>query len=215
MAQRSLRPRTFELELLKRLSEEINAVKRVSSSHIEELTRVFGKRFERALKAVNETRVKKYIFRPSRGVVWIVVGRERDYQIIPTVNFCSCDDYYFRVLDGEVHLCYHLIAQRIAEALEKYETFEESDELYEPLMREWRRVRVKRVLMPEDARRLRNAMLNILSLRGEATIRQLGEEAAKENLSITPRHLAIVLRTDPERRFGYKDGIWSLRTSRP
>jgi hypothetical protein len=118
-------------------------------------------------------------------------------------------------LDGEVHLCYHLIAQRIAEALEKYETFEESDELYEPLMREWRRVRVKRVLMPEDARRLRNAMLNILSLRGEATIRQLGEEATKQSLRITSRHLAIVLRTDPERRFGYKDGVWSLQTSRP
>jgi len=214
MAHKSLKPRTSELKLLKRVSEEAGTTKQISSRQIDELTAVFGKRFERALQAVNEIRVKKYIFRPNRGIVWIVVGRERDYQIIPTVNFCSCDDYYFRVLDGEVHLCYHLIAQRIAEALERYETFEESDELYEPLMREWKKVRVKRVLMPDDVRRLRDVMLSVLSSSESATISQLREEAARRNVNVATRHLAIVLSTDPKRRFRCEEGKWSLTTNK-
>lgn len=102
------------------------------------LLKRFGKRFENAWKALLEGAVKKYVFEPSGRIVWIVVGKERDYQLLPEVAYCTCDDYYFRVLDGEALLCYHLIAQRLAEALNRYEEFRESDELYDSLMAEWR-----------------------------------------------------------------------------
>jgi hypothetical protein len=36
-------------------------------------------------------------------------------------------------------LCYHLIAQKIANALGWYETIEERDELYDSLMAEWKK----------------------------------------------------------------------------
>ncbi len=59
---------------------------------------------------------------------------------MPAAEFCSCDDFYFRVMDGEVHLCYHLIAQKIAAALKQYDEIEENDELYNSLTAEWKKV---------------------------------------------------------------------------
>jgi predicted nucleic acid-binding Zn finger protein len=38
-----------------------------------------------------------------------------------------------------VHLCYHLIAQKIANVLDWYEHVEEHDELYETLVKEWKK----------------------------------------------------------------------------
>jgi predicted nucleic acid-binding Zn finger protein len=89
---------------------------------------------------VERRRVKKYVFGPSGRVVWVVVGRESEYQVLPESGYCDCSDFYFRVVDGEVGLCYHLMAQRLAEVLEEYEEIREEDEFYEPLMEEWRRL---------------------------------------------------------------------------
>ena len=84
--------------------------------------------------------MKKYVFEPSGRVVWIIVGRESEYQVLPESGYCDCSDFYFRVVDGEAGLCYHLMAQRLADALEEYEETREGDEFYEPLMEEWRRL---------------------------------------------------------------------------
>ena len=43
-------------------------------------------------------------------------------------------------MDREAHLCYHLIAQKLAEALGWFDKINESDELYETLMKEWKNV---------------------------------------------------------------------------
>jgi len=43
-------------------------------------------------------------------------------------------------MDKEVHLCYHLIAQKMAEALARYDHVEENDDLYDSLMEEWKKV---------------------------------------------------------------------------
>lgn len=106
------------------------------------LSRAFGQRFAKAWEALKGKRIKKYVFMPSSRIVWIVVGKERDYLVMPAVDFCSCDDFYFRVMDKEIHLCYHLIAQKMADALKWYDLFEEDDELYNFLMEEWKRVTV-------------------------------------------------------------------------
>jgi len=102
------------------------------------LFRVFGQRLSRALEALREGRVKKYVFKPSGRVVWLVVGRTKEYILMPSVDYCSCDDFYFRVVDGKVHLCYHLIAQRLAEALKCYDLILEDDRNYDILMDEWK-----------------------------------------------------------------------------
>lgn len=112
---------------------------KLSGKNLTDLYELFGQRFTKALDALKENRIKKYVFKPSSRIVWIVVGRERDYLLMPEAKFCTCDDFYFRVLDRKVHLCYHLIAQKIALNLGWFETLDENDDLYESLMAEWKK----------------------------------------------------------------------------
>jgi predicted nucleic acid-binding Zn finger protein len=129
-----------EDEALNAVCKEAKAEGKLTGKNLTRLYEIFGQRFTRALEALKENRVKKYVFKPSGRVIWVVVGRERDYLVMPNAEFCQCDDFYFRVLDREIHMCYHLIAQKIAHILGWYETIEESDELYEALMGDWRKL---------------------------------------------------------------------------
>lgn len=132
-----------EPQLLQEICREIKAKDAVTESQLTRLSMAFGSRFSRAWDALKDGRVKKYRFEPSGRTVWIVVGKGRDYLVMPAADFCSCDDFYFRVMDREVHLCYHLIAQKMAEALSQYDLFNEEDELYDRLMDEWKRSQFK------------------------------------------------------------------------
>jgi len=132
-----------EVEVLKEICKEIKASELVTGAQLTRLFMAFGSRFTKAWEALKDRRIKRYLFKPSGRVVWIVVGRERDYLVMPAADFCSCDDFYFRVMDKEIHLCYHLIAQKMAEALSWYDVFEEEDRLYDSLMDEWKRSHLK------------------------------------------------------------------------
>ncbi len=128
-----------EAETLTAVCREAKAEGKLSGKNLTDLYELFGQRFTKALDALKENRIKKYVFKPSSRIVWIVVGRERDYLLMPEAKFCTCDDFYFRVLDRKVHLCYHLIAQKIALNLGWFETLDENDDLYESLMAEWKK----------------------------------------------------------------------------
>jgi predicted nucleic acid-binding Zn finger protein len=128
-----------EIDALNSVCKKAKTEGRLTGKNLTYLHEIFGQRFTRAFEALKENRVKKYVFKPSGKTIWIVVGRERDYLIMPEAEFCTCDDFYFRVLDREVHLCYHLIAQKLAKNLDWYEAIEEHDELYESLMNEWKK----------------------------------------------------------------------------
>jgi predicted nucleic acid-binding Zn finger protein len=128
-----------EIDVLNTVCREAKAEEKLSGKSLTELYDLFGQRFTKALGALKENRVKKYVFKPSGRTAWIVVGRERDYLIMPEAEFCMCDDFYFRVLDKKIHLCYHLIAQKIARNLSWYETIREDDKLFESLMNEWKK----------------------------------------------------------------------------
>ena len=128
-----------EIEALNAICREAKSEGKLSGKSLTELYELFGQRFTKALDALKEGRVKKYVFKPSGRIVWIVLGRERDYLIMAEAEFCTCDDFYFRVLDRKIHLCYHLIAQKIARNLGWFETLEETDELYKTLMSEWKK----------------------------------------------------------------------------
>jgi predicted nucleic acid-binding Zn finger protein len=88
----------------------------LSKAAQERLVEVFGLRFVNASKALEEAKVRKIVFLPSNRVVWLVSGRGRDYVILPRARFCSCEDFYFRVISHEEFLCYHLLAQVFGEA---------------------------------------------------------------------------------------------------
>ncbi len=128
-----------ELDALNAICREAKAAGKLSGSSLTQLYELFGQRFIKALEALKENRVKKYVFKPSGRIVWIVIGKERDYLIMPEAEFCTCDDFYFRVLDRKVHVCYHLLAQKIAKNLGWFETLDEHDDIYEQLMNEWKK----------------------------------------------------------------------------
>jgi predicted nucleic acid-binding Zn finger protein len=128
-----------ELDTLNLICKHAKTEDKLSGKNLTDLYELFGQRFTKALEALKENRVKKYIFKPSGRVVWIVVGREREYLLMPEAEFCTCDDFYFRVLDRKAHLCYHLIAQKIARNLGWFDSVEEHDELHESLMKEWKK----------------------------------------------------------------------------
>lgn len=86
---------------------------------------------------VREGHVKKYVFMPSGRVRLVVVGRHRDYIALINVPYCSCDDYFFRVIHRSKPTCYHIEAVNLAIKTNNYETIEESDEWYDRLMEEW------------------------------------------------------------------------------
>lgn len=127
-----------EVNILRNICKKAKKEDKLTGKNLTKLYEVFGQRFIKAFEALKENRVKKYVFKPSGTIVWIVVGKERDYLLMPEAEFCTCDDFYFRVLDREVHLCYHLIAQKIANILKWYDALEERDKLYDSLMKEWK-----------------------------------------------------------------------------
>lgn len=128
-----------ELEMLEKICQKAAASGKIEDCDLKRLLRAFGQRFTRAREAAESRRVKKYVFKPSNRVAWIVVGKAKDYLLMPSADFCNCDDFYFRVMDRQAHLCYHLIAQKLAETLETFDLFEEEDSLYDTLMNEWRK----------------------------------------------------------------------------
>src|SRR4030067_1204997 len=113
MDEKAMERKDREIQDLEKICIDMVRTGTITGPQMTHLGILFGKRFENAWKAINEGRIKKYVFSPSHRVAWIVVGRERDYQILPIVNYCTFDRFYFMVIDGLTHLCYHLIARRL------------------------------------------------------------------------------------------------------
>jgi len=130
-----------EADALKSICKDIQLKKQVTEAHFTQLSTKFGPRFAKAWEALTEGRIKKYVFHPSGRIVWIVVGKQREYLVMPAADFCSCEDFYFRFDKG--HLCYHIIAQKVAEATGQFDLFEDDDSFYEILIREWKTVETR------------------------------------------------------------------------
>jgi len=206
-----------ERDLLEEILFKIREIRYLPDKHCTMLAEVYGERFNKALRAIKENRVKKYVFKPSGRVVWIVVGIERDYQVLPSVDFCMCNDHYFHVISNEVSLCYHLLAQRLAEALGRFELLEAPDQMYELLMGEWRRIEAKESKLPRaETENVLKAVEALLSQSGGLNIQQLLEEVKQEGFDVvTTQHLSAILVADPRKRFKSEDGIWSLTEAQP
>jgi len=131
---------TEERRVLEGVCDELRSSRELTRAQWERLRSALGERFDKAWQAVERRRVKRYVFEPSGRTAWIVVGRESEYQVLPSSGYCDCNDFYFRVVDGEAGLCYHLTAQRLADALDAFDGVREDDEFHDRLMAEWRRL---------------------------------------------------------------------------
>lgn len=126
-----------EKEALEEAIKRINSLNDLKYSEMIYLKEIFTDRFTRALNLVLKKSVKKYVFKPSLRELWAVKGRTQSYQVIPSSNYCSCDDFYFRVIGMKKRLCYHIIAQRLAEKLNIFDYIELPDHSYTRITRKW------------------------------------------------------------------------------
>jgi predicted nucleic acid-binding Zn finger protein len=134
-----------ELTTIETVCQDMTSSRRLVDSQRARLEQAFGDRFKNALELVEKQKVHRYKFKPSGRTIWTVEGRKGVYQVIPETNFCNCDDYYYRVMDGKRALCYHIIAQKIASALGKHESSDLRDTQYSEITDQWR------VRKPESA----------------------------------------------------------------
>ena len=129
---------TNEYELIERACTELESRGKLSISLREALQESFGDRFNNGWELATSKKVRRYEFSPSGRIVWAVQGRKSEYQVMPDIPFCYCDDYYFRVMDRKRGLCYHIIAQRIAVALHEFEGIAKKDSQYSSVTARWR-----------------------------------------------------------------------------
>src|SRR2546430_7589881 len=95
--------------VLRQVSEELRRTHLLTDEQKQALSKVFEKRFPQALAIVEARKVTNYRFKPSGRTLWVVKGRKGEYQVMPDSMFCTCDDYYLRVMDNKKQLCYHLV----------------------------------------------------------------------------------------------------------
>ncbi len=141
MAKKTQKAKFSEVEMLENICREVQSFSQIAKTLHKKLSSVFGQRSEKALEALEEQRVKKYVFQPSGRIVWIVVGKNREYLVMPAAEYCTCDDFYFQFHQG--HLCYHIIAQKLAEATSRFDLIEDDDQLFDILIKEWKTTEVR------------------------------------------------------------------------
>ncbi len=126
-----------EVNVLRQISQDLRRTHLLTQSQKQILSKVFEKRLPQALAIVEAGKVANYRFNPSGRTVWIVKGRKGEYQVMPDSMFCTCDDYYFRVMDKKKQLCYHLVAQQIADGLGKFVESDLADSKYSEVTSRW------------------------------------------------------------------------------
>ncbi len=94
----------------------------------------YGAKLDRAIDAVLAGGVKETRFLPSGRTVITVVGRLGDEFVDPERPYCSCSNFFFRVLGGREEICYHLLSYKIAVKTGKVDVIEFSDEEYGPYL---------------------------------------------------------------------------------
>ncbi|MEM2141643.1 MAG: hypothetical protein QXS20_00915 [Candidatus Thorarchaeota archaeon] len=125
--------------MLSSLEIELLSEPHLAQKVIEYFKDKYGKRFISALRAAEEGRVLKYQFVPSGVIAWTVQGRKREYLVVPEV-YCSCRSFYQSVvISRQCDVCYHLLAQKIAESRGTFVTKHLDDDARRRLYKSWRR----------------------------------------------------------------------------
>jgi predicted nucleic acid-binding Zn finger protein len=104
---------------MKVIWDEIHCSQSLTPERRNALVKHYGERGKKALKAVEERRVKKYCD------FFVVVGYNDEYVV--DEEFCTCSDFLFRGRE-----CAHLLAVRVACATGCYERY---DSWYYPSLR--------------------------------------------------------------------------------
>ncbi|MBA3749613.1 MAG: hypothetical protein H0X03_01715 [Nitrosopumilus sp.] len=79
-----------------------------------------GNDVEKIQNLINEKKIKKIIFIPSKNEIWEIKSNRNNniYLIDLKENFCSCKGYYYNFIKK---ICYHIQAVSIACKHDRYE----------------------------------------------------------------------------------------------
>ncbi len=185
---------------------------KLSDADQSQLLQSFQNRFTNAFDAVMNFQVHKFLFTPSTRVLWSVEGKTHEYQILPYARFCACNDFYFRVINHEIFLCYHLLAFMLAHALNQYVVNVKSDTDYDQVLNRLRMLSLEhRRLSSQDIENIRNSIAKILDTQIERSARELIIDIHKYGFEVTsPQHLGTILSKDKKNRFITCKGKWRL-----
>jgi predicted nucleic acid-binding Zn finger protein len=92
----------------------------------------YGTKLDRAVDTVLAGGVKEAKFLPSGRKIVTVVGTLGDEFVDPDGPYCSCSNFFFRVVGGREEVCYHILSYRIASKEGRMDTIEFSDDEYGP-----------------------------------------------------------------------------------
>jgi len=112
--------------------QSIISEKKISAAHIKKLQSLFGDTLFRAIELIDEEGSKfvKNCFCPSNLEIWTVEGTIKTHLIYPWL-YCDCQNFLVDTIyrKRQFFPCKHILAQKIAEALEKYQivSFEDKD----------------------------------------------------------------------------------------
>ena len=97
---------------------------KLTATLIQDFEEEYGKLFFKALEFLQKKgpKVKKHLFFPSNLEMWTVQGAKRKYIIYPGL-FCQCQSFLLNSIyrNRSFHFCKHLLAHKIAVALNQFE----------------------------------------------------------------------------------------------
>jgi predicted nucleic acid-binding Zn finger protein len=201
-----------EQQVVNAVYERVQKSGKLSSADKSLLLQSFRNRFTNALDAITNFRVYKYLFTPSTRVLWCVEGKTHEYQILPSAPFCACNDFYFRVINREIFLCYHLLAFMLAHALNQYVVNVKSDHSYDEVLDRLRIPRSEHRRLPsQDIENIRHTIATLLDAQIERSARELIIDIHKYGFEVTSsQHLGTILSKDKKNRFSSRKGKWRL-----
>ena len=90
----------------------------------------YNDKLSKAFKLLLSGKVKLHKFLPSNRIIYTVIGNDGDLLILDKQLFCSCKDYYYRLLEKDNLYCIHLLALKIAYSISNFDKIDFHDHEY-------------------------------------------------------------------------------------
>jgi len=117
--------------------EKLKEKKEISDEFLTFLDKNHSNMSKRVLEIIDRG-IIKYIHQPSKRELWVAIGKNDIYLIYPKI-YCSCQDFYFQVIQSEERtkkICKHILAQIICEAIDRYKEVRIDDPEFKELIKD-------------------------------------------------------------------------------
>jgi predicted nucleic acid-binding Zn finger protein len=78
--------------------------------------------YQKISKIISSGGVKRHTFLPSGTEIWTVVGNDGEYIQYPEREICTCPQFFFKKMHGDLGPCYHVLSVKSAKLNQSYVT---------------------------------------------------------------------------------------------